>query len=479
VANPNAQIVIASSIDPRSLFAGGTTAQQEVNVAEQVTEKLIEFNADATAFEPRLATSWKQDSPTSVTLTLRDGVKFTNGEDFTAQSAVYSLDIMIKSTAYAYLTNMISGAEVVDAHTIKVTSKTPSAQILNALAYGSFMYPEKYLEQVGQTAFGQKPIGTGPFIFKDWARGDHIDLDANPDYWGGAPKFGHLQFKIITDSAAQIAAVQSGQVDLVAGVSVGAVDAIKNSPDTTLVTRPGNRVYGLMFNQKTTTALKDAAVRKALWSAVDVQALINDQLGGMGTPLDAQFAGKNYFGYDPSLTATPYDPDKAKQELAAAGYPKGFTIEFDYPNGRYPQDSELGQAIAAQLAKVGVTANQHPLEGGTFLTQLNGGQLQDMYFAGYLPPPDAHFLYRNWSSTATPSYFSSPAFDDLLTKESAAVDATQRADLLHQLAAAFAANPPFIPLFQAEDAYAAAKRLQGFVPHATQWIDARDLGVSK
>ena len=199
-AAPTGKLTVAQPVDPRSLWANSSTAQQEINVSEQITEKLIEFNVDANDFEPRLATEWKQLDDTTLQMKLRPNVKFTNGEDFDAESARASLDAMVKASAYTTFTNVISGADVVDRYTINVKTKSPTLLHMPALAMGSFQYPATYFGQLGPDEFGKKPIGTGPYRFVEWLKDTRVGLEANPQYWGGAPAVQSLIIRTIPEA---------------------------------------------------------------------------------------------------------------------------------------------------------------------------------------------------------------------------------------------------------------------------------------
>src|SRR5688572_12897782 len=158
-AAPAGKLTLAQGVDPRSLWANSSTAQQEINVSEQINEKLMEFSVEANDFEPRLATEWKQLDDTTLQMKLREGVKFTNGEEFDSESARFSIDQMIKAPSYATFANVIAGADIVDKYTINVKTKSPTLLHMPALAQGSFQYPTKYFGDLGPDEFGKKPVG--------------------------------------------------------------------------------------------------------------------------------------------------------------------------------------------------------------------------------------------------------------------------------------------------------------------------------
>lgn len=466
-------LTIALTADPRTLLGTDTTVQTERNVAEQITEKLIEMAPDDKSFEPRLATSWKQIDPKTVQLKLRQGVKFTNGEPFNAASAKASLEVLMKSPAYAAFTQVLDHVDIVNDHTINVVAVGPTTQLLNAIYIGGFQYPEKYFAKVGAAKFATAPIGTGPFMLEKWTRGDQITMKANPHYWGQKPAASTLIWKDIPDQSAQVAALQSGQVDLIADVPVGSYSTIDDSKTLKLVTRPSDRVFYLAFSELSDTPLKNPAVRVALQHAIDVKSLIKEQLGGRGVALKGQVLAPSFIGFNKELSAAKYDPTLAKKQLAAAGYPNGFSVTFKYPSGRYPQDQEIGQAIADQLSKVGVSVKQEALESGTYLTQLTSLQLNDMFFTGSLTAPDAYVMYQQFRTGAPFSYYSNKEVDSLLTSTVTMTDADQRAAVLASIGKIFQQDPPFVPLFQGTDAYGVAPTIVGFQPRASQFIDVR------
>lgn len=474
----NGSLTMAVTADPRSLDPTSSTAEQEINISEQITQKLIEFNTDSNGFVPVLAVSWKQKDPTTLELKLRQGVKFTNGEDFDAESAANSIEVMRKAPAYTAFTDAISGTKVVDKYTLDVLSAHPSGLILNALALGSFQYPLAYWKKVGTDGFGAHPVGTGPYELKSWQRGSEVTLEANPNYWGSKPKVNTLIFKVIPDPSAEVAAIQSGQAQFMFSIPIGSMSSLKNDKSVKIVSRPSDRTYLLSFSELTDTPLKDAAVRRALQYAIDVPSLIKNQLDGLGTPLNGQILPPNYVGYDSSIKATPYDPSKAKQLLSAAGYANGFTITFKYSSGHYPQDKELGQAISQQLAAVGVTTKQQALEAGTFLSQLTSLKLNDMFMAGYLTSPDAHFMYDQFITGAPYVYYKNATVDELVEKEATTVDQKARVKILQQITKTFEQDPAFIPLFQGTDTYALAPQVSGFTPTASQYIDFTKMTIN-
>lgn len=466
-------LVIGMGFSPRKLWANSSTTQQEINISEQINEKLIEFSPDAQSFEPRLAVSWEQIDETTLEMKLREGVTFTNGEPFTAESAVFSINVMRNSSAYTLFTSAVAGAEVVGPMTIHIKTTEPTGLHLPALAVGSFQYPPVYFAEVGEEEFGRLPIGTGPYVLHEWIIGEEVILKVNTGYWGGVPDIETVIFRSIPEETSRIAALQTKEIGLLLDLPLDAADRIEEDADLQVMGRPGNRLYRLTFGTLTDTPIADPAVRRALQYAIDVDSIIAGPLQGRGKALQGQALSESYFGFDPNRERTPYDPERAIELLAAAGYPDGFKVTLKYPSGRYTKDQEVGQIVAANLQAVGLEVEQVVLEPGTFLDQLNQKALNDIFFSGTLPPPDAHFVYFQLECAWRYAYICRPEIDRLVKAGTQTADLDERMEIYNELRAFLDEDPATIPMYVTEDLYGAVNELGGFVPRASQFLDIR------
>lgn len=470
-------LIIGMGFSPRSLWANSSTTQQEINISEQISEKLIEFGPDA-QFEPRLAESWEQLDDTTLELKLREGVTFTNGEPFNAESAAFSIDIMLNSFAYGTFTSAISGAEVIDEYTLHIKTATPTGLHMAALAVGSFQYPPAYFAELGEEEFGKAPIGTGPYMLDEWIVGEEVRLKVNPDYWWGAPDIENVTFKSIPEEASRLAALETGEIGLLLDLPLDAANRIEANPDLQVIGRPGTRLYSLTLSTLSDTPLVNPEVRQAIKYAIDIQEIIDGPLQGRATPLANQRMTSAYFGFDPNRQVIEHDPERAMQMLADAGYPDGFSVTFKYSSGRYTKDTEVGQVIAAQLAEVGIDVTQEVLEPGTFLDQLNALELNDMFFSGTLPPPDAHYVYFQNECEWRYAYYCREDVDALIEAGTQTVDPDERMEIYNQIRAIFDEDPPAVDLYVTEDLYGATTALSGFVPWASQFTDVRSFALN-
>jgi peptide/nickel transport system substrate-binding protein len=470
---PRDTLVVAQGFDPRCLSPLFGTAQQDKNVSGQVVERLIQFSPDALGFLPELAIRWQKTSPDTLRLSLRRGVRFTNGEEFNANSAKYSLDQMLRAPSLAFFVSMLGSVEIVDLYTVDVKAKgpTPERLILAALAMGSFQYPPQYTEQTGLLrGFCQRPIGTGPYRFVEWVKDDRVVFEANQDYWGGAPRVRRLVFRPIPEGAARVAALQAGDIDFSIDVPLDALDRISNDPNVTTHAIRGMRIFRLTTASKWEGPLQNKKVRQALQHAVDVDSIIRTLLKGRARRLEGQPLTPEYFGYTTGFKAAPYDPERTKRMFAEAGFPNGFEITFKYPHGRYPQDKEISEAVAAQLLRVGVRTRQVVLEPGEFLTQLSQLGLRDMFYSGSLPPPDAHFFYTQFMCNFRYAYWCRQDFDAMVTKAASTPDDNERLKIYREMATLLQDDPTGVPLFAPSDIYATARSVAGWRPYKDQFL---------
>jgi peptide/nickel transport system substrate-binding protein len=470
---PKDTLVVAQGFDPRCLSPLFGTAQQDKNVSGQVVERLVQFSPDALGFLPELAIRWQKIAPDTLRLTLRRGVRFTNGEEFNAQSAKYSLDQMLKAPSLAFFVSAIGSVEAVDFYTVDVKGKGPTSErmMLAALAMGSFQYPPQYTEQVGLLrGFCQRPVGTGPYKFVEWIKDDRVVFEANTDYWGGVPRIRRLIIRPIPEGAARVAALQAGDIDLSIDVPLDAWDRVGADPNLTAHAIRGMRIFRLTLAAKWEGPLQNKKVRQAMQHAVDVDSIIRTLLKGRARKLEGQPLTPEYFGYTPGFKPAPYDPERAKTMFAEAGFPSGFEITFKYPHGRYPQDKEISEVIASQLLKVGVRTKQVVMEPGEFLTQLSRLGLRDMFYSGSLPPPDAHFFYTQFMCNFRYAYWCRPDFDAMVVKAASTPDDKERLKLYREMALLLQDDPTGVPLFAPSDLYATAKTVAGWRPYKDQFL---------
>lgn len=343
--------------------------------------------------EPRIATAWKNTGPDTWRITLRSNVKFQDGSTMTPEDVGESILDTANNpkSQLRELANAASGYKVVNDHTLDVKFSRPDPLFPSHMSNIPVM-PERLIKKEGRAAFDQHPIGTGPYKFVSWLAQDHLIAEAWKGFWGKQPDFKYVKLESIPNSATRLAALLSGQVQVAEKVEPQDFARVKKSGKAYITMTHGVRVIylGMDYWRKTDSAgmakgeknpFMDPRVRKAVYQAINTEALKNKIFNGAITPA-AQFTPSLSEFYDPSLKRVPYDPAAAKKLLAEAGYPHGFSVRLDAPNNRYLDDALVAQALGGMLEKIGLKVTVNAVPKAVFFPQMNKGNFT-MYMAGW------------------------------------------------------------------------------------------------
>ena len=341
-------------------------------VGGQVFDGLIMRTADM-KLVPGLATKWEfMDKNSKIRFTLREGVKFHNGEPFNAEAVKFTFDRLLgdegkKGPQQSNYTS-IDKVVVVNATTVDFIMKSPDPVLLTKLAgYGAMIVPPKYITEKGSAFFGMNPVGTGPFKFTEYKPKVSLSFEKNATYWGGSPKVDNLVYRFIAEPATQAAELQAGRVDVANQIPLSMVDTLKKDPKLSVVSMDGPVALALRYNTQR-GIMKDKEVRKALTMAVDRDAIIKSILLGNAKPI-ASFQGALSFGYDATLKPLPFNPQQAKAMLQKAGVKPGTQIQLDF-RGPDSNFREVSQAVAGYLSAVGITVSLKPYETNVLLNDI-------------------------------------------------------------------------------------------------------------
>jgi peptide/nickel transport system substrate-binding protein len=470
-SGPQGTLRVALTTQPNSLDVDNAAERNAINAAWQMYDSLVWVNDDG-KMVPALAESWDISTDgTQYTFHLRKGVTFHNGEPFNAQSVVFSWERGKKpENSWSGKWAEAKSVEAVDDYTVKVTTDGPKPLLLKDIYQYWAIIPPQYYAKVGADGFAAHPVGTGPFQFVEWVKGDRIVMEANPNYWDkGLPKVQQIIFRPIPDSTTRVAAIQTNEIDIVTRLSSEEATSLKTQPGLTVLQYPVDRVFYVAFNNLT-TGLKqptmDKRVRQAMNYAVDRQAIVNSIFGGFAR-LSTGLVTPADLGYDPNFKPFAYDPAKARQLLADAGYPNGFSMDFACPAGAYSNFEEVCQAIQGYLQAVGIKTDLKIEESAYYWDLESKKQLPPLFGDGSSETvgetlPRANTLLGG--NSAAYSAWSDPTIDDLLKKISTTIDDTQRAALYGQLQVYMQDNPPFIYLYELMTFEAVSNKVQGYKP---------------
>ena len=398
------------TLDPHAQNEGPTT-----QVSRQVYEALVTRGLDM-SIEPQLATDWKTTDPNTWVFNLRKGVKFSDGTDMTAKDVVFSILRAKQPTSdFKEYISTISDVKEIDNYTVQVTTSKPNPILLNQLS-NIFIMSKKWSIDFGatvsqnwdggeETFSATNAMGTGPFKITLREPNTKTVFERNSNWWGSMKdnSVSEIHLLPIKNSATRVAALLSGEVDLVTDAPVQDLARIGNSADHDVVSTAQMRTIFLGMDQAADklrsgntgdNPFKKKEVRQALYQAIDIEAIKKKVMRGLSEPAGIiTFPGVN--GYTKDLDKRlPYDVDAAKKLLADAGYPKGFDVELRCPNDRYVNDEAICTAVVGMLGKIGVNVNLFAQTKSKHFKELKEDK-GDFYMLGWgVPTLDSHYVFH-------------------------------------------------------------------------------------
>ncbi|WP_175582071.1 ABC transporter substrate-binding protein [Caulobacter sp. SSI4214] len=466
-AAPKDTVTVALQLEPPNLdpTSGAAVAVDEV-VYGAVFEGLVRLDAQG-AVKPLLATWW-EIAPDGLTYTfhLRDGVKFQDGTPFDTSIVKFNLERAIapgSTNVQKQALSVIRQVEVVDPRTVRLHLSAPYSDLLYTLAWGdSVMVSPKSVATLATA-----PVGTGPFRFVGWRRGDAITLVRNDGYWGQPAKLKTVRFRFIGDPAAAFAAIKTHEIDAFPDYPAPEnLAQLRADPALKVITGSSEGEVILAINERV-GPLADVRVRRAIQHALDRRAIIDGAMYGYGTPIGSHFPPQNAAYVD--LTGLyPHDVAKAKALLAQAGYPNGLDLTLKLPPPNYARRS--GEIVAAQLAKAGIRVKIETLEWAQWLDQVYGRHVFDLTIVSHAEPMD----YGIYDKDDYYFGYHSAAFHRLMQALEAATDEGQRTAILGQIQRQIAQDAVNGFLFQFPRLGVFDARLRDFwLNTPTQTIDLR------
>ncbi len=418
-ASVDGNFIFAASSDPKTLDPAFASDGESFRVSRQIFEGLVGTKPGTADPAPLLAESWESsEDGLTHTFQLKKDVTFHDGTPFNGEAVCANFDrwynfegIQQAETVSYYYGKLFRGfadtpetavyesCEATGENEAKVTLAEPFAGFIASLSLPAFAMQspealEKYkADEIGGTAESPEmseyarahPTGTGPYTFSSWNVGEDVKLTANEDYWGEGGEVTDITFRVIDDPVARRQALEAGDVDGYDLVAPADTKALADAGFTVVQRDPFTILY-LGLNQQQ-EELKDVKVRQAIAHAIDKEALINQTLPE-GTEAATQFIPDSVNGYAEDVTQYEYDPEKAKQLLAEAGYPNGFTVDFNYPTGvsrpYMPTPEQAFSNLSNQLAQVGITVEAKPAKWSPdYLNQIQGTADHGIHLLGW------------------------------------------------------------------------------------------------
>lgn len=503
-------LVFGGSGEPDSLDSMNTTAGTALIVTRQIEEPLIGFEPGSTNLQPLLATEWSaNEDSTEWTFKLREGVTFHDGTPFNADAVVFNFKRGLEPDfefgfrggdspkTYPIFPDIFGGykgdpntlyenVEAVDEYTVKFTFKQPVPLFPNyvAASYFGISSPEA-IKQAGAN-YGTPDggaVGTGPFKFLEWRPGENVTLVRNEEYWGEKARMPGVVFRFISDPAQRYAELQSGAVDFTINLAPDTRQQIEQSGNLKVVDlEPFNIAY-LSFDL-TVEPLNDLRVRQAIAHAIDRQAILEGLYGGVGEVAHDFLPDGLAWARPDDLITYDYNPERARELLAEAGYPDGFStmtltdgtelpLELWYmPVSRpyYPTPQPVAEAYASYLAEVGINVELKTEDWGVYLDNWDAGRKHGLVMLGwtgdYADPNNFLFTHFGPGNADEAGYVNQQVWD-LLKQAAAAPSQEESAELFKEAGRMINQDLPRLPIVHSPPVYAAKQALEGWVPNPT------------
>ncbi len=470
-AAPQGEIVVVAPVlrqhfDPTQIIA---TTDYLVN--DMLYDGLL--NNGAEGKYPALATSWTvSPDGKQIDFELRQGVKFHNGDPFTAEDVKFTYDTMLApGNTHSYrkgFVDSIERIEVVGPHQVRFILKTPWLAFFSASRYGlQPIVPKNYYEKVGQRGFQDKPVGTGPFRLAETKAGEWNRYESYADYWNGAPKV-NVRQQLVTEPFTRYAMVQKGEADIIAGLTGPLLDRIRTDQNVRIFSAKYSGTSALYFNLEKFPEAKDLRVRTAIGHAIDLKTIAQTVLKGVCEPSPGVFTPAT-FGYLPGLKGIPYDAAKAKAMLKEAGVAPGKEITYTLhtQSASLPNAPQVLEAIAGYLEAAGFKVTREPYDMAAWMQMMRGGRQPAVFYGTSAMPDDGGEFMWGWynsKSVWSSGNVADPDYDKIFQDQLAATGSKAREEILQRFAKLEDERKRSVPLFWCGESFAVGPRLKDLKP---------------
>lgn len=487
------------SVDPHFFRTG-----PNMSLRENISDALVYNNQVTGEIEPRLAQSWDVVGDTTWRFELNPDAVFGDGAAITANDVIFSVcrvrNIPDSPGPFISFIETIGDMQADGDTAFLIETDGPDPVLLESLStIGIVQYPGDsdlsfdqedcgHSDWIASNTFnsGDTEAGIGPYRVAEYRRGIDITLERNDDYYGEAPHYERVVVQAIPENGARIAALLSGQVDVIDGVPVNAIDQIYENENLQLISAPASRLIFFAFDQEGEPSpkisgtdgknpLKDVRVRKALNLAVDRDQIVNTIMEGIAEPASSIVMG-TIFGHNPELAPYPHDVQEARELLTEAGYADGFTMTISSPSGRYRNDSEVAQAVAQMIAQIGIDVSLETYPQSVYFDRANNFEYS-MYLGGASADTGEglsqllNLVHTREAERglggANRGRYSSEQVDDLLSSALVTLDTEARREMLREAQEVVYDDHGYMPLFHEVAVWAARDDIH-FEPNASQ-----------
>lgn len=487
------QGVDATTMDPH--YSGSLPAARVMN---HIFDRLVTQGADG-KLNPMVATEWTMDATDNTVweFKLNEAAVWADGTPLTAEDVIFTWQRstdpameIVGNTAYLLNNMKIVDMTAPDAYTLRIQTETPSITLPGFMSE-YYILAKHYYENLSREDAALKPLGSGPYMLKEWVKDDHLTMVVNPNYWGTMPTIEEVIWRPVPEAATRLAELLSGGADLIDNLPPDKVAEVEAAGLRVATVATGRRIYiGLNQGENNNPALKDTLVRQALNYAVDFDAISGAILTGAAKRVGVNV---NPPWNNPDIGPYAYDVEKAKALLAEAGWTdsdgNGFVekdgeelvLTFDSPNGRYIKDFEVAQAIAQYLRDAGVNTEVQPNEWSNYVAKLDAKELADLYLLGSGSSFEGQGDISDLEGSSSSNYgkWNNDEFNTLFAELRGTLDMDKRRELLYAMQEITNEEAPYIFLYMQVAFFGASDRMGNFVPYPNERVHVYDLTLTK
>lgn len=439
------------------------TDHNALSIVQNVWDTLIYRDPESDEYQPLLATSWEWETPTSLVFKLRQDVVFHNGEPFDADDVVATLNYVSTPANGVLLLQMvgwIKSAEKIDQYTVRINLKEAQPFVLEYLATGVPIYPNEYYAEVGTDGMGREPVGTGPYRVTSFEPSKGFELARNENYFADSVKSGAtidtIRVRTQVEANMRIGELMTQSADFAYRLTSDQADQLEMMPGIQIVRQPSMTLQFLTFEtQDPESPLANRLVREAIAHAINRDSIVENLARGGAERLDTPCYPMQIACSDEGVLVRDYNPERARELLAEAGYPDGFTIPIEATNQR-----DVIEAIIGDLAAVGITANLDFMVWGPFRERWVNGELNLFHSSsGMWGIGDASIVFGTYFNEMPQDRSRDPIVTDLITRATSTFDLEERTALYLEASKRIIDEVYWLPLMSTPNNYAMAEHL--------------------
>lgn len=461
------ELIIAQDGESKSLDIHQGNDGFSLRANRLIYSRLVEADENM-QIHPGLAESWKQLDDKTMQFNLRKGIKFHNGDDFTAEDVKFSFERMMNSPRIAFVLPPIERIDIVDDYTVNIVTKTPFGPLLAHLSHPALGMVSKKLLTENPEALKEKPIGTGSYKFKEWIYGDKLVLEKNEDFYDkNERRLKYIIFKNVVEASNRAIGLETGEIDIATPISSVDEENIKNNPKLQLLTKPSISYTYIGMNM-TKVPLNDIRVRKAINYAIDKQAIIDVILNGNGKIATSPIA-PGVFGFTDKTKNYEYNVEKAKELMKEAGYENGFTTSILVFSGE--ANTQTAEIVQAYLKEIGIDLKIEIVEVSAYWDMTERG-VHNLFLGSWrVVTGDADYgLYAMYHSSAkggagNRDFYENEKVDELLDKAKTEIDPETRKKLYEEAQILIVNDAPDVMLYNRNLTVGAQKYIKGLGIH--------------